>query len=914
MYKIVRKKVAESISKVDLPEQYDWSKWLRLPICDDFSIEPLYSGIINTNDIILGFTLPSEKGYTFDLPRIKLSKAFKQLNVQRQKTNKIFFSFPNPLLQSIKEILPSAPICFSLSISDSDKGLTFKAVEKLNRQISEVAADVSELNYRLTAPGIFKYKLLLPGEKVISKDIALNAKPEVIDLLSNLKTKVINVQLLDTDYFADPIKYSESKEIKFQPLPRISSVKKVDIVKLDKLLHSINEQKKLIQKISFPKLSVDHIPEVSEIILPGAVKNMLKIMSVKNIKIGLVRLKRETRIDDKGLPEIKEFLFRGSQDQARTGLLGELAVILQPVLKFGKEEKDTLYDFLFDFQKQAADYLSENKLVLLSDQLGTGKTCEVIGGLKILFHKKDISEAIIVSSNADAGWRKKPAELGNDYLSGWYEHFKEFFHEISFGIIEKNTEAEWKKPLEVKIVNYQIFIEAIEKKLISFNDLNRRGCLVIDEIENFPEIKIDLLPKYLWMLSGFLSSDLKSKISSLTGNDEFVNYGRTKLELAKSLQTKTRQDYWIEMDPEQKVEYEKALESGRERIYDLVQAGNPFLVQSNVFTLLHQLTQIGNFYGDKDKSPKSELLLHQVKIIQKSGKKVLVLTQYDRQGTQRLEKLFDQNGIKYVLYQTGISLKEMEEAVKKFAKNKSVTVFLAGMKAINAKINFADVPYLIHFDQWWSPVSTWQAEERINSNENSSEKLNIYNYLIRNSIEDKIRIKLIEKGLLSKKLFDLLNSEVFYSLISNEDWLELLDLIEPKDIGLVNKMKEEHLQYVLNLSTEDFAHKIKTLIGRIGYKNISLKTSHNPDEVRLFAVAIKNSVEVKTAVQCLNMKFVTKKVVKEFTDTLVSGTDKIFIFTTGEFDKKINLGFDKEKVEFVDKYRVADYLNIFNLI
>ncbi|HSD62969.1 MAG TPA: helicase-related protein [Ignavibacteriaceae bacterium] len=911
MYKVVRKKMAESISKVDSPEQYDWNKWLRVPLSDDYYIEPLFSGIVDTQDIILGYTIPAERGFTFDLPKIKISKAFKQLSVQRQKTNKIFFSFPNTLSQSVKEILASARISFSLSVSHSDKGSIYKTSDGQSKQINEVTAELKSFDYRLTSPRTLNFALLLPSKKVSSKEIALFTKPEIIDLLSNLKTEVINVKLLNTENYIDPLKFSESREIKFQPISKNSSVKKIEVVKLDKLLFSLNEQKKLIRKISFPVLSTAKLPAISEIILPGVVKNMLKIMSVKNIKIALPRPRKEIKIDDTGSPEVKDYLFRGTQDQTGGAFLKELEVILQPVLKFGKEEKDTLYDFLYDYQKSAADYLSEYKLALLNDQMGIGKTCEVIGALKILFHKKDISEAIIVTSDFEAGWKRRPSELRNDCLSGWYDHLREFCHGISFGIIENNTEAEWKNPLSVKILNYKTFSEAVEKNLISFNDLSRRGCLVIDEIEDFPEIKLELLPKFVWMLSGMPTADLEKKIFEVTGREDYTNLSRTKSELAGSLRARTRQDYWIEMAPDQKKEYEKALESGRERIYDLVQAGNPFLVQSNVFTLVHQLTQIGNFYGDNDNSPKSEFLLHQLKSIQKCGKKVIILTQYDRQGTQRLEKLFAQNGIKYVLYQTGISLKEMEEAVKKFAKNQSITVFLAGMKAMNAKINFADVPYLIHFDQWWSPVATWQAEDKIIS---VNEKLNIYNYLIRNSIEDRIRLKLTEKGLLNRKLFDLLNSEVFYSLISNEDWLEILDLIEPKDAESVSKQEKEELQYILNLSTEDFAHKIKALFGRLGYKNFSFKTSHSADEVRLYAIAVKNSLEVKAAVQCLNMKLVTKKIVKEFVDSLVSGTDRIFIFTTGEFDKKLNKAFDNEKIEFIDKYRISNYLNMFNLI
>jgi hypothetical protein len=418
------------------------------------------------------------------------------------------------------------------------------------------------------------------------------------------------------------------------------------------------------------------------------------------------------------------------------------------------------------------------------------------------------------------------------------------------------------------------------------------------------------------MLSGIPADRLEDKISSITGSDEAVaNYGRTLDELADSLPSRLKQDFWVQMDNDQRLSYEKALESGREKIYDLVQAGNPFLVQSNVFTLIHQLTQIGNFNGDSEFSAKADLLLHHVKSIQESGKKVLVYSQYDRQGTQRLEKLFAKHDIKYVLYQTGISLKEMENALKNFVKDKTVTVFLAGLKAINAKLNLSNVDYLIHFDQWWSPPTTWQAEERLNlANNRDSNKLKIYNYLIRNSIDEKIQLKLIEKGLDNKGLFDLLSSEGMYSLFTNEDWLEVLELIEPQDPESIKSSKETSLDYLSKLTMDDFTHKVKAFIGKIGYKNASFRTAADPNEIRLYATAKMNTGEVKAAVQCLNMKIVPKKAVKDFVDSLVMNTDKIIIFTTGEFDEKLLKNPGDERIILVDKYQISNYLSLFSLI
>ena len=919
MYRSVRKKVAESVSKLDSPEQYDWNKWLREPNSDEYYIDPLSTTVLETDDINVWPTLPSTRNYTFDLPRIKLSKAFKQLNIKKEKSSKIFFSFPKPNLREIKEILTQAQIDYSVSVSSSGKGAIFRLSEGNKKRTSEVSTEILIREFYLMAPGLFNFPMLLPSEKVYSVDVSINDKVEILDLLTNLKTEVINVELLNSENFIKPLNGTDSTEIKFQTLQKPSAVKKVEVVQLETLLHSIQEQKKLVTKVNFEQLPKPGIP--SEVKIPSAIKNKLKILSVKNIGIASTKIKQGIKIDDKILTGINSYSFKtkqqGTADENTDVLSRDLEVILQPVINFTKAEKERIYDFLFDYQKPAADFLSEKQIAILNDETGTGKTLETIGALQILFRRKDISNAVIVCRKEETGWPKKPQLLSDESLSGWYDHLQKYSPAITTAVIYDNAEHEWKNPAAVKIITYRQFSEAIEKNLISLSDLNHRGCLIIDDVEDFPDLSLNPLPKYLWMLSGRPVEDLKEKISVITDSEEQPeSFGRSKEELADSMPFKVMQDYWIEMDPEQRLEYEKALESGREKIYDLVQAGNPFLVQSNVFTLIHQLTQIGNFQGKKESSGKSELLLHHVKSIQKRGKKVFVYSQYDRQGTQRLEKLFAKNGIKYVVYQTGMSLKETEDAIKNFANNKGITVFLAGMKAVNSKINLANVPYLIHFDQWWSPVTTWQAEERINGSTDNpvNKKLNTYNYYIKNSIDEKIHLKLTEKGLDNKILFDLLSSEGMYSLMTNEDWLEVLELVEPKDSASITKMKKEHLEYTVNLTTDDFSHKVKAFLGRIGYKNVSFKTAFNPDEMRLYASALKNSVEVKAAVQCLTTKIVTRKMVKDFTDSLVTNTEKILIFTTGEFEPKLAKNHGDERIVLIDKHTISNYFYLFSLL
>ena len=212
MYKSARKKVAESISKLDFPEHYDWSKWLREPEFEEYYIDTFSTRVLDSDDYNVWPTLPSTRGFTFDLPKIKLSKAFKQLYIQKQKTNKIFFSFPKASAREIKEILSPADINFSFSVLDSGKGAIFRLREGKNKLTSEIAAEVFVRDFYLKAPGIFQLPLLLPGEKVFSIDVSFDKEIKVLDLLSNLKAEVINVELLNSENIIEPLDSSKNEE------------------------------------------------------------------------------------------------------------------------------------------------------------------------------------------------------------------------------------------------------------------------------------------------------------------------------------------------------------------------------------------------------------------------------------------------------------------------------------------------------------------------------------------------------------------------------------------------------------------------------------------------------------------------------------------------------------------------------
>src|SRR5512135_1568339 len=143
MYKIIRKKVAESVSKLDSPEHYDWNRWLREPDLEEYYVDNYSPMVLDTDEINVWPSLPSTRGFTFDLTK--------------QKTSKIFFSFPKSELREIKEILDRAEIDYSLSVSVSGKGAIFRLKDKKDRQTSDSSAEVLIREFYLMTPGVFNF-------------------------------------------------------------------------------------------------------------------------------------------------------------------------------------------------------------------------------------------------------------------------------------------------------------------------------------------------------------------------------------------------------------------------------------------------------------------------------------------------------------------------------------------------------------------------------------------------------------------------------------------------------------------------------------------------------------------------------------------------------------------------------------
>ena len=955
MYKKIRKSVAEAISNVEDPEQFEWNKWLKEP---QIYLERFPKTRIDTKKIenFKEFSDPTLfQIKKFALTKFKVSEEIKNVIVKKKKTFKIFFSFPKPYQHKISIFESDASrLLFLSSFFYKEKELFFR-VEKDNKEsiISLIPKTISnkpepiQVTVKTLLTDIqkvdnFKCDCLInkPENSDLKIDMPLTLPPDKIFNLNVLrnntnkkylaiafnkldkKPSLKNIPVTTLEEIKEQLQKSDTKKILAIPIEILDQKPKqyrLKFIQLDNIrlplfhlknLHTKEAKLKQINlsllekpEVNDKNLVVEFLPE-SKIINPGILKPLLPVESEKpKRKIQKAKIKKETLT-----PESKK-----------------VELITK---KINLEEVEPNIKNLLAHQKEGIRFLLTNRTALLSDEIGIDKKAQAIYALHAALKQGVVKNVLIACPNSHIGSKNVAEHVNNS--EGWESQIYKLAPELRFATInaiddEKSIAA--CRNAEIFITNYKTLIE-ISRDSTKESFTKNVECLIFDEAQylinneiqsehlfNFPETK------YRWILSSLPSQlieerlipKLKNHLVDFDKLDGSLN--RTKHVLSNELPPLVRNDYWHDLDNEQMQEFENTMLQGQKRIFDLVKGGNPFIIQSNIFTLIHQIKQLGNFSTHKETSPKSELLLDQLDSIIASGQKSIIFSQYDKQGIQKIEHLLKNNQIRYVLYQSGMPLKELENSANAFKKESRISVMLAGLTAASVKVKIPDASYLIHFDQWWNPITQWQYEEK-SSNvydfNQSMESVNVFNYFGNNSVEINIRETLQKKGLLIKNLIEFLSNETLYSFISNEDWLDILGIEHQKSRKNLKPDIETIMNIISEASIEEIGQRAKTLFTKFGYKNLILKPDMLHEELSIYGTANKGLNEIKTAILCLPFKTKDTEPVETFIKEASKNNSRIFVICSEEILKQV-ANDPNERVTYIGRELFANYLSQFQI-
>lgn len=783
----IRLKTAVSISSINEAENFLWNKWLRAPLTENKEIEELYGSLINTGKIVLSFPEPALSRYEFHLGKHRIYKSSPKHFSLKSKTFPVYFGFGT---------VPSFRFPFGFSIEQKEffNASTFHLdcsqplitiIDKSGTTGWKLAAQVYDYSGLLLTAYNDEIEAYMPflksyffNDKIpvkkIDAEIKINGikecgfripEPEVKDYLARLIPKIFNIELLN-------IGGENILTGKYAPV-------KIDLLDSHPMLNP-----KRFNKLT-AAANIFSPPGLNDMPLQFYSTNYFNPLSVKNIrgkKIKIEKIKAETGLQNTGSVNMVYGDINIITPALWLTSLDALDKFLQPEIVLSEEEENAILKNLYPFQKEGVKFLIENENAILCDEPGLGKTVQAAAAIKYLFKTREIKSVLILSAdhfNIDASSGCVPASCID-----WQSRLNKFSPGINSIIIGANAEDAYKEfnsPSHVYIISQTLMLKAISENRFSINKIKNFDCLILDDAETAAVKKDGLIKlfrnktsKFLWLLSNEKeAAPLKSMFSKSICP---ASLGRGKDEVYYQMPDVIRQDFWIDLDKEQKLEYDQSFFLAQSQIHDAVQTGNPFRVQAKVFALLHQLKQIINFASTKSSSNKSDLLMYHLAVIKKNMSQVIIFSQYDKYGTQKLTELLNSSGIKFTGFQSGMSLDETEESIRKFSKDKSITVFLAGTQQALKHPHLPYAPYIIYFDQWWIPIPHWQIEDKIRSGRDESPSISVFSYLTRNTVEEKLSRKLIEKDLLNRNITGNLGADNFSKLITENEWIDIFSL------------------------------------------------------------------------------------------------------------------------------------------
>jgi superfamily II DNA or RNA helicase len=329
-------------------------------------------------------------------------------------------------------------------------------------------------------------------------------------------------------------------------------------------------------------------------------------------------------------------------------------------------------------------------------------------------------------------------------------------------------------------------------------------------------------------------------------------FSRTrKVDVTQDLSQATREPktILIQLKEEEKEFFNNALNDYSEKFNYVDNDGNFRTTQDGTLGLIQLKRQISSsVFGYLNSKEDLELNIDQfahledskveqlLKIINEvcheNGKKLIVFAIF-KKTLKYLKIRLDKVGINSVMIHGGIDDRENE--LKKFKVEKSIAVLLSSeVGSEGLDMQFCDA--LVNYDLPWNPMVVEQRIGRIDRFGQQSQVLNIYNFVVKNSIQEDIYTRLLDRieifrgtigdleAILDKELdvswneksrnlrqyFSFLEKELYTQNISPEQRIQKLEKIE-KAILIEKKNLEEISEGLTDTLTNDVYFKNEVL-------------------------------------------------------------------------------------------------------
>ena len=763
----IRAKFASSISEIEESETFLWTKIMHVGEVDHLEVETFMYEMWRTDHIPLGIESSGESSsFSFNFKRVKSFKLSARKLIFRSRTNPVFFGFGNINVSDIKiSFDKELEQFFSARVVQENDSISLKVKNhKKNEVTNELTSKLIDLEKRAFTTGkrFSASKAQTSGSGAKSFTYIIK-EPDVLDCLSQLKPKIYNIEMLS------PLRHSESEN----PV----SNTKIDL--LDKIL----PVKEITQKDLKLKNGTLYSPFEFSYQINTSELNLYSNLSSWNIKQAKIKV---PGFDQPVITKLPVFYeedppphFNG-EDRTETILREEINKIIQPSTDLSAEEEQKLFEKLYEFQIDGVKTLTTNRSVLFANEPGLGKTTQITFAIKYLLKKREMKSTLIVTDDNLTGDVAISEKTGSYF--GWYGCLQKFAPELSTNIIKSEFNdiiSELTKPFQVQIISYRLLATVLTSKNLKKEVFKNFECLILEDTEyfrknqdNFARFINSIAPKFNWIITNLEIDVYAQNILTSLDPDTYLSHNYD--DVRTQLPAINESDFWINMDKDHLDEFDQTFFHTKNSLQHIFDTGNPFRFQSKLFLSIHQLNQASNFPSDNIESNKTRLLLTHINSIRSNKRQAIIFSQYDKAGIQKLASLFDRESISYKKYSQGMTMDELSNAVSDFEENKSITVLLVDTQAMKAKTHLVYAPYIIHFDQWWTPISKWNLENKINGKFNKP--ITVLNYFTKGTLDEEIRSVLFQKEMIDREKFSNIGADAYSKVLSEDEWSKIFGL------------------------------------------------------------------------------------------------------------------------------------------
>jgi SWI/SNF-related matrix-associated actin-dependent regulator of chromatin subfamily A-like protein 1 len=428
---------------------------------------------------------------------------------------------------------------------------------------------------------------------------------------------------------------------------------------------------------------------------------------------------------------------------------------------------------LFMYQNVGVEFLTQTKgRSMLADEQGIGKTTQAIAYSKHMNYKRIL---IVTPASVKFVWgdelrkvigepsfiidsKTKLHEIPHD-VKYWiinYDILKKHLPQlikIKFDLLVADESVALKSPTSLRSKAFKALAQNIPGLiLISGTPMLSRPVELYTSLNMIDPNTWNNYYSFVRRYCGAKQTPWGLDVSGASNTEElhqrikkyFIR--RRKSEVLKDLPPKLFSGRKVELDIDSYKEYQSANERFADYL-SIYQGWQPNEVQSSLTA--QKLTQLNalRMICARGKVTYAKELIDE---IVDSGHKVLVFCSFN----EPLAKLQKTYGDTAVTITGKTSVPERGEIVKRFQEDKTVNVFLGGIKSAGTGITLTAASHVIFIDMPWNPADMEQAIARAHRFGNKSDSINIYDLFVEDTIDADMKEVLETKQGLFDKIID----------------------------------------------------------------------------------------------------------------------------------------------------------------